>query len=273
MANEWVTWAYQQQLAPTTKFVLVVMGDRADHEGYCWPSRRDIAEKTGLSERSVSRAISDLEENGYIKIVPRRRKDGFKASNGYYLQNSSHDNLSPENDQVSSDTESPDKLSPDTESRDKCDNSYGTECQGKEYNNKLLYSNPHMNPHTHARAREGRKNKKSDFQDWYENYPHKVGEGMARKEYAAARRKVDHQTLMEGVQKYIQDKPPDRQFCNPATWLREERWKDQPAKIEGKAHAEPKSNEFRNQTDSVFGNALSELYAGQDAGNNCAKTS
>lgn len=33
------------------------------------------------------------------------------------------------------------------------------------------------------------------------------------------------------MQRYIATKPPDRNWCNPATWLNQERWRDEPAAV------------------------------------------
>jgi len=68
----------------------------------------------------------------------------------------------------------------------------------------------------------------TDFDEWYQAYPHKVGKGAARKAYATALKKTDHQTLIRGVEIYRGTKPPDRPWCNPATWLNQERWTDEP---------------------------------------------
>lgn len=82
---------------------------------------------------------------------------------------------------------------------------------------------PH-NINTNARA-------KFDFIAWYALYPHKVGRGAAEKSYAKASCKASAEEMLEGLRNYIRTKPPDREYCNPATWLNQERWKDEPAEI------------------------------------------
>lgn len=69
----------------------------------------------------------------------------------------------------------------------------------------------------------------SDFDTWWAAYPHKIGKLAARRHYTAARKMTDHDTLMAGVAAYIRAKPKDRPWCNPATWLNQGRWEDQPA--------------------------------------------
>jgi hypothetical protein len=69
----------------------------------------------------------------------------------------------------------------------------------------------------------------ADFDTWWTAYPEKVGKGAARKAWPAARSKASLETLIEGVRRYVASKPVDRSYCNPATWLNEERWDDQRA--------------------------------------------
>lgn len=78
----------------------------------------------------------------------------------------------------------------------------------------------------------------SDFDAWWEIYPHKVGKKPASKSYCHARKAVGSGVLITGLQKYIRNKPHDRPWLNPATWLNQERWNDQPA---AKGSARPKT--------------------------------
>lgn len=67
------------------------------------------------------------------------------------------------------------------------------------------------------------------FADWWREYPNKVGKPDARKKYGVALARASAGELLEGLRRYISTKPPDRQWCNPATWLHQERWRDEPA--------------------------------------------
>jgi len=71
----------------------------------------------------------------------------------------------------------------------------------------------------------------STFDAWWEKYPHKIGKAAAASAYIAAIGKATAEELMEGLSRYIKSKPADRSWCNPATWLQQERWKDQPAPV------------------------------------------
>ena len=88
-----------------------------------------------------------------------------------------------------------------------------------------------------ARARQA--DLEADFSEWYGRYPNKVGKGAAVRAYQGARRKADQATLLDGLDRYIAGKPPDRPWCNPATWLNQDRWLDQPAATGGAEAAAP----------------------------------
>jgi hypothetical protein len=60
-------------------------------------------------------------------------------------------------------------------------------------------------------------------------YPHKVGRRAAEEAFVKARRKATLAEIMDGLARYKSDKPPDRQWLNPETFLDQERWTDEPA--------------------------------------------
>lgn len=68
------------------------------------------------------------------------------------------------------------------------------------------------------------------FDQFYKRYPHKVGKGAAVRAFDKARRSgAPWQKITTSLERYIREKPPDRAWCNPATWLNEGRWDDEPA--------------------------------------------
>lgn len=78
-------WAWHQNLKPIPKSVLVVLGDHANDAGVCWPRIAIIAEKVGVSKRTVQRAIHLLVQRGLITVEQRYRSDGSHSSNRYRL--------------------------------------------------------------------------------------------------------------------------------------------------------------------------------------------
>lgn len=91
-----------QKLGPVPKFVLVVLADSADDQGICWPRISTVAEKVGVSTRTVQRAIQYLVQRKLVTVEPRLRTDGSSSSNLYRLKLKEGVKLSPP----------PDKLTP-----------------------------------------------------------------------------------------------------------------------------------------------------------------
>lgn len=62
-------------------------------------------------------------------------------------------------------------------------------------------------------------------------YPHRIGksDAIAKLDRIRKSRRVSFDKLMSGLDAYIASKPPDRQWCNPATWLNQGRWDDEPS--------------------------------------------
>lgn len=102
-------WALRQALGPVPKFVLVVLADAADDQGTCWPRISTVAEKVGVSTRTVQRAVQHLAKYKLISVEPRKRSDGSSSSNLYRLRLREGVNLSPPPDKLSS---SPDRMAP-----------------------------------------------------------------------------------------------------------------------------------------------------------------
>lgn len=71
-----------------------------------------------------------------------------------------------------------------------------------------------------------------DYRDrFWSKYPHRVGrsDALAKLDRVRKSRRVTFAKLMSGLDAYIAAKPPDRQWCNPATWLNQGRWDDEPS--------------------------------------------
>jgi hypothetical protein len=68
----------------------------------------------------------------------------------------------------------------------------------------------------------------SDFETLWSIYPNKIGKRKAADAFSGARKRADFETIMAGLHRYIA-KTDDRPWCNPATWLNQDRWADDPA--------------------------------------------
>ena len=79
-------WALGQDLGPTHKLVLVVLGDAANPGHACWLKIATIAQRVGISRRTVQRSLQYLVQRELITTEPRHRKDGACTSNLYTLK-------------------------------------------------------------------------------------------------------------------------------------------------------------------------------------------
>lgn len=82
-----------------------------------------------------------------------------------------------------------------------------------------------------ARARDPASVQKNDqeFDRFWDAYPHKVGKKPSRQAFQKALRVASFFEIMDGLERYKLNKPPDRSWLNPITFLNQQRWQDIPA--------------------------------------------
>ena len=90
---------------------------------------------------------------------------------------------------------------------------------------------------------------------FWKEWPNKVGKPAAVKAWASARKRGHSvETIMDGLERYIYGKPPDRPWLNPSTFLNQERFLDQPARASEKQSTMSKlyelSKEYENEQGS-----------------------
>jgi DNA-binding transcriptional MocR family regulator len=83
-----VKWAFQlqevEQIPPTAHHVLLALADRFNGKyDAAWPSYADICRRTGLSERTVARAVDELEARNLVRREPRLSSSGRKIGTIY----------------------------------------------------------------------------------------------------------------------------------------------------------------------------------------------
>jgi hypothetical protein len=67
-----------------------------------------------------------------------------------------------------------------------------------------------------------------EFSDFWAIFPNRVGKRDAQRAFDGARQRADLETILSGVRRYAA-KTDDRPWCNPATFLNQDRWADDPA--------------------------------------------
>ncbi|MEP9376184.1 hypothetical protein ABLE91_05680 [Aquabacter sp. CN5-332] len=68
-----------------------------------------------------------------------------------------------------------------------------------------------------------------DFETFWQAYPRKIGKDGAEKAFAKAIQRTPGLTveaMVSALEAYRRFKPPDQDFCHPATWLNQGRWND-----------------------------------------------
>ena len=85
MSVQAITWALGCKTAKSSdKFVLLVLANYADQDGFCWPHVGTIAELTVLSVRAIRRCLARL-DGAFITVEKRRGTFGQQASSHYFL--------------------------------------------------------------------------------------------------------------------------------------------------------------------------------------------
>lgn len=85
MSIKCLAWAWGRKLPPLPKLILLAIADHADDTGYAWPGINGVAEKCGLSRRTIQRHLNVLTDKGIITVEPRTRPDGSATSNSYQV--------------------------------------------------------------------------------------------------------------------------------------------------------------------------------------------
>jgi len=76
---------YASSLPGRAKTIMFYIVNRSNKELTCFPAIPTMARETGLSERTVQRALKELCAEGYIVKTPRYRKNRSQSSNLYLL--------------------------------------------------------------------------------------------------------------------------------------------------------------------------------------------
>ena len=81
-----MNWALAQTAgSPAAKSVLLILANRADHSGRCWPGINGILAQTELGRRTVIAKIKELEAAGFLCVEHRGGTGEGRKSNVYML--------------------------------------------------------------------------------------------------------------------------------------------------------------------------------------------
>lgn len=90
------------ELNNTSKLVYSYLSTMADKDGVCYPSQKYIADKLGVTAKTIQRGIKQLSEVGFIQVVKQKASSNMGAflSNKYVLVHRRDMKLEPEDTSV-----------------------------------------------------------------------------------------------------------------------------------------------------------------------------
>ena len=87
-------WAWRLKIKPGPKLVLLALADYANDHGSCYPSLRQLQEKSGFARSTLIEHLSWLNKSNYISVRRQYDKKDYRRQNLYQLNSI----LSPESE-------------------------------------------------------------------------------------------------------------------------------------------------------------------------------
>ena len=196
MSIQAINWALNEVsgISATQKCILLTIADRADSNGYCYPSYEDICVRSCANRKTVATAIKALNDAGLIKKIKR-----FNKSTIYCLA------ISPDFGSIKEGAKCSDiGASSSSQIGASASTNIGT----------LTIIEPPKEPSWRAR-----------FDEFWFNYPKKVGKPKAEQCFKNLTVK-DQKALLSAIGGY--QFSTDKQYIPfPATFINQRRWEDE----------------------------------------------
>lgn len=243
-------WAFKvRDLRAPERHVLLVLANYADERGMCWPSQRHLADATGYSERTIRDALGKLEDSGYVDRRGRRGEEQVYRSDEIYLlmpedMIDANPKSKPSGKSFRRGAKNHEEPAADsagaTGSSCRSDRQDVPVSQRQELPPILSDSTLSSKPIRDTAKRAGREREvwpRDAFDQFWAIFPDKTGKAYARKclQKIEDRGDVKFDAVIDGVHRYIKNKPKDRAWCHPSTFINQERWDDEPAANDGYA--------------------------------------
>lgn len=245
-------------ITSTEKVVALILAARMNSKVPGWggrpvafPELTELAEDAEVDKRTVSRAIATLQERGIIRIT-RFRKDDGKLSRNYYVWTADQSGAYKPDWMTSRDGESKrpeERMTAEQQAAAATERvhpaawakRHASEIPAPEQEVATAGGDqlpieteaPTPTPTPTSKANKKPAEKPADgFDDWWKQYPKKVGKIDAQKAYRAAiKQGATPQDLLGGLQRHNASwnaKNTERRYIpNPASWLRAGRWEDE----------------------------------------------
>ena len=102
-----------------------------------------------------------------------------------------------------------------------------------------------ITPSTVSKATAFSTETRASFDEFWSIFPNKVGKRDAEREFGLALKRASFADIMAGLRRYVA-KTDDRPWCNPSTFLHQDRWADQPAEAVSQRATAPPDRPPRN---------------------------
>jgi hypothetical protein len=182
------------------------------------PPLADVAFKLRMSEAKAEKVLSMLGQAGLLDIVSGGQLQPHNWNGRQFQSNASTERVKRFRKRQRNVSSTVSETSPDTDTDTDPDTDPDVSSLRSET--------------TRARARGSPIAEMFDL--FWQLYPNKVGKKDADKSFEKVMKSgtVEFEKLMQGLHRYVR-KTDDRPWCNPATWLNQGRWEDQPAAVNG----------------------------------------
>ncbi len=221
MSVQAITWALGCKTEKSSdKFVLVVLANYADQDGFCWPHVETISKLTLLSVRAVRRCLTRL-DGAFLTVEKQRGTFGQQASSHYFLDLNSEiivqsDILSPS---VQSDIVAVPECHPRRNQSDIAATIYNDEPSYIHVNNTLVQNDEFIVENDAL------------FDVWWKLYPRKQDKKKALAAWAKQGCEKNAESLIDTLRNQIANDAQysgDQQFIPlPSSYLNKEKYNDE----------------------------------------------
>lgn len=231
MSIQAVSWAIKSQVGdPTLKVLLIAICNYANQDCECWYSQAVLARDSEVSTRTIRRGLEKLREMGLIETTERRRADGGNSTLLIrVLMNEPADKMTGGPSDTSRPVPADSQVSVPSGHTVSAPNEPSFELSLEplaERKDVALRASSVSSDDWPADA----------WEQFWAVFPNKVGKPVAFKCFEKARRRCHDWDgiFWPGVLRYV-NKTDDRAWLNPATFLNQDRWNEQPAAAPGRS--------------------------------------
>lgn len=86
MSVKYISKAFESDLEPRDRFILVAIADCANDKGVAWPGYSHLMNKTGYAKATIAAGLKKLKELGWLRVENHSTFGNGKKCNIYYMQ-------------------------------------------------------------------------------------------------------------------------------------------------------------------------------------------